>query len=1238
MLSTGGQVLGRVIPPGSVSNVLSRFDATLGETTGQNLPAPEKPKHTLDSLIPSIMEGNPVRLQNGWELTSATRDGEPLLMLRRAGRSPVQTSEDMEALGLRSISGSGGLEWFVPRGDTTVLENLLKRYPPRDVEITTEESTPPRDDDPDDGGDTGGGNTPPPTPTPTPAPSKQQDAERVVGLLDQLQREAPNALTGDKLTEAQELIANAKDEIQKEAVELLDQLQREAPNALTGDKLTEAQELIANAKDEIQKEDDTSEVKSTPVSRQRMRESMAAADEDFSKDTDEDDDFRGESFSPGDRVQGNFKRIVVADKNALLGVTNSLVNNEIEHIMHGLYAPDSAGYGVSWFTEEGWQEYGRHIVDLLEANTVAYEIQESQELAPNYRDQYQVIEAEEGDLTHEIHKRTEPETEKTAAQLEYDSEHTKMIELAKEGISYESAILNEPRPTTEETTNAEPRSETGEPTDATQRSDSDIGGVGGTQETSGSQAQPDTADEGTVREAPVTTGSIIGRGAPKDSEDTTEERVKAGVLAAIADKEDSAFRGNRTTVEVEGIGRVEVAEITKWTASVAPVGDRMGISVPEYEATLHITSKERPIAFTSILIDVPAAINDKYAAEFEQEFLVDMRNPQTWDRMGRKNAFQHPNGMIVSIKRSQYSRGYTAEFSNIPNDWSQGFTMPNVAGENLTERLANALSQIDPHVFGYKSFEKVVETLRGETGQTETDSESVDLTPHLELLGIAPNLYTQMTPEQKWTAITEAYDSALEGSIEEGLEVPEDKIKALNALRDAARDEELGTLSDVTVDSAQAIARILDNMQASPTKARVRGVRDHVKKGIPLNLIGHSVRSTEEIAVLGQFVRDPQIETTWIVYRKGGRVLKVEPHTLNRAEATPAGEIRHVSKMLKALEADDFVRIHNHPSAVARFSSDDKTKAREWREHFGDQLAEEVVVDSGTYAAANFANNTFNEEVQLPPERAGWDTSVTPIMADFDPEGREGVREGDPLYANPLARGARDVAMFGDGLKNDPGWTTVFSVSKDGSVEDMSEHNEATLRELTSLARKQREKGGEIHISAGRVTTGQREILQQLGNVDGIGSVWTNGERVTQRSGTQADRNTGEAITRDIGGTQQQFVKVSDGTLSDPSTQGRVAIPTRVFQFLYRDAAREDMSQPSRAFHEAEHMTLTKDRFDQILADGYLRKGINDNVYLSYGRFYRNYANRTTGNSESKIAAAKRRVAARYWWHTATVC
>ena len=156
--------------------------------------------------------------------------------------------------------------------------------------------------------------------------------------------------------------------------------------------------------------------------------------------------------------------------------------------------------------------------------------------------------------------------------------------------------------------------------------------------------------------------------------------------------------------------------------------------------------------------------------------------------------------------------------------------------------------------------------------------------------------------------------------------------------------------------------------------------------------------------MLGQLVRDPQVETTWIVYRKNGRVLKIEPFTLNRSDRTTTASIQAVEKRLTDLEADDFIRIHNHPSAIARFSEGDLGLSADWRRHFGERMAEEVAVNSGTYAYLKFENEemTIQEEVPLPPDLVGWDTSVTPADTSLDPEGREGIREGDPLYANPL--------------------------------------------------------------------------------------------------------------------------------------------------------------------------------------------------------------------------------------------
>ena len=1317
MLSDGGQVLGRRIPESGVEGVLNRFGATVGETTGESLPeqpVPEQPQYTPASLMAAVMDGENVRLQNGWELASVTRDGEPLLLLRRGGqRNPALLSDEMEAMGLRSISGTGGLEWFVPRGDTTVLERVIGRYPPRDIEMAGYTPPTPPDDDPD------GGGTPPitPTPTPTPTPSGtitelsevpddakehlrtteirgpferddgtirfrmgnemvadvdntkmdlgtttagtavftpmrlvkeisadstaepidhvRQFVSEIVGTPEPTLPPAPSTPAGGGQPATADTDRNNQIErireyrdthgvslrVAKEAIESgavvgeypdtvntpklealynsLDQTGVAIPPTVKGNIAVELQKAILEARyddwvghmikergvrNAIQKVID--EAKYTRLNADTIlevaKQHYPTSVEETTEETPEQANLRLLGIDPDAYTGTDTQKWELINEAASGPSYNGLtdeqfsIRNRAEKALRQRLDPQKDIDGISY-------------EDRIAGGHIGVDIKPSATPTPTEAGVSNLAEWANGQIR--TGKRPEDVIEAAMGQVDFAGDRDEIRwqlinEINKEGMSSgRRGFVMLPNPKPQETPDGD--EETVRGTDETPDR-SDTGDVGTTQETPGSETPSQPTDRTTDdRDA---TGT-----------DSSEAVVKQGILDAF-DQEDFTLRGNKFTVDVEGVGSVEVSVGTRWTSSIDAVeGGGMGMSAPEYSSSLYIRSNERPVPFTSIIVEVPQAVSDKHNAVLEEKVLSHMRNVDNWERIGRKNAFKHTNGTEVSIKRSPYSSGYKAEFTKFPQGLSSGFTAPRVDGTNLAERLSDALTQLDPHTFSYNDFGRIVDTLRAES-EPET-TETPDLTPHLTLLGIDPALYTEMTLDQKHTAIGEAYDDAMDADAD----VPQDKREALNALQAAAREEEAGTFSDVTTaDSTENITRILGNMDASPTKARVQGVQDHVKKGLPLKLIGHSVKSAEEAAVLGQLVRDPQIETTWIVYRKNGRVLKVEPHTLNRAGGTPTGSLSAIKKQLKKLQADDFVRIHNHPTAIARFSNHDLRKIKEWREYFGEQLAEEIVVDSGTYASMDFDENGTpipNNEIQLPSEAVGWDTSVAPVDTSFDPERSDGIREGDPLYQNPLMRGARTVAQFGMNLKHKKDWTTVFAVDSDGDVADIEEIKKATLKQLLSLAKTHNQAGGEIHITMGDLRGAAREVLKQLATATGVGSVWADGERV---GATAVD--TGEAITRNIGGGEQRFVAYNPDTLSDPLAPSlKNVVIASISHTLGRDTRREskfegiesyrkDMKNRRGQFpQDAEHVTgvfynerQKKEIYDQASKQGVL--------------------------------------------------
>ena len=100
--------------------------------------------------------------------------------------------------------------------------------------------------------------------------------------------------------------------------------------------------------------------------------------------------------------------------------------------------------------------------------------------------------------------------------------------------------------------------------------------------------------------------------------------------------------------------------------------------------------------------------------------------------------------------------------------------------------------------------------------------------------------------------------------------------------------------------------------------------------------------------------------------------------------------------------------------------------------------------------------------------------------------------------------------------------------------------------------------------------------VQQLERVD---SVWVGSQRITGREHTRTSRD--QTITRDIGGTEQTFVKVGD--LSDPNAPGPLTKPfviAGVSQELTRDTERENVALDNRTRGDAEHIVSAKRRLD----------------------------------------------------------
>lgn len=362
------------------------------------------------------------------------------------------------------------------------------------------------------------------------------------------------------------------------------------------------------------------------------------------------------------------------------------------------------------------------------------------------------------------------------------------------------------------------------------------------------------------------------------------------------------------------------------------------------------------------------------------------------------------------------------------------------------------------------------------------------------------------------------------------------------------------------------VREIIGQQTDTRIQARLESIVEHIHKKLPLRLRGHRVRTAAEAALLGQLIRDPQVEHTWIVYRRDDRIVKIEPMSLNKKGETESGNFDHIKSEMARLRADSLLRIHNHPSGVAKWSPADKRVAMNWHRQLGTPMAEDIIVDSGTYAYRTFENGqyTWHEDIALDTD---WNTS-TAAVGDASGE----LRPDDPLYQNPLIRSAREAATEMWGLKYDTNVAElVFVNPKTGritdSVTDKNIRGASDPASYLSGLLAQRP-GQHVHV----MTWGALELAEKLHGVEGVDSVWANETRYTgleqiepheEGSMVYRDDRTAEEKETDaiLNRAFERLTGEETDRLQDYTAQVQRTNPDSV---VYRVHAPEDLSMEGR--------------------------------------------------------------------------
>ena len=477
--------------------------------------------------------------------------------------------------------------------------------------------------------------------------------------------------------------------------------------------------------------------------------------------------------------------------------------------------------------------------------------------------------------------------------------------------------------------------------------------------------------------------------------------------------------------------------------------------------------------------------------------------------------------------------------------------------------------------------------------QDSTDAVYVDSELYLGT-GMLLSKWLEMTPAKFPDAVMGVIPMQ-DGSKLHGRVIPPSAVKEVleniggvdpNHFDKTTEAEAAPALPDIqSLDIPSMVRKIIGAVTEPRIRARLEGITEHIHKKLPLTLKGHRIRSPQEAALLGQFIRDPQVEHLWVIYRREGRVAKIEPMSLNKWGQVALPYTSMIKNQLRKLHADDIILIHNHPSGIAEWSEADKETAIAWKKSFGTLIAEDIIVNSGTFAYLDYQNGEYIWKDNV-PLNTDWDTSVP---AEVDKHRFES-RPGDPLHDNPLMRGAREAAAYGTHLKRSTDAVELIFVDKNtGQVVDT--HTDTRLRNhdnpadyLNNLILQYPDR--HVHVMMWGEDTSTAVAIQDAPRVD---SVWLNSERWTgSQSVKGSPRQAQEAreskeIT--IGGKTHAFVQAPDNIKSDVNNPlaNKSVIIAGVQHELTRDENREDLEGIYNRGQDAEHMVKPKSSIDRIL-------------------------------------------------------
>jgi orotate phosphoribosyltransferase len=337
----------------------------------------------------------------------------------------------------------------------------------------------------------------------------------------------------------------------------------------------------------------------------------------------------------------------------------------------------------------------------------------------------------------------------------------------------------------------------------------------------------------------------------------------------------------------------------------------------------------------------------------------------------------------------------------------------------------------------------------------------------------------------------------------------------------------------------QLLERSIDRGQGSLLGAAIaKDFREHSGA----TLVGQTVRSTEDLAVLAQVLRDPRFETFRIFYTKGDQIVH---HTGVTSRLPAASNIysklpgetdkqararyfETINLQMQQSEADGYYLLHNHPSGKADASNADINLTGVIAEAMPG-FKGHVIIDHNEYGVINI-------------EKDGADTVISSDV--FDKELTGGYSENNPIVPhNALRRiigGPEELAEVGKLIERKDGYFTLIGLGARMNVLSIAEFPRDLLNKpdfylLGALRRFARHSGADAVAAVGDESDG----LDKLHMAVDKGVLL---DVIDSKTGENSRRATGAKKLFEIGKSKDRVVDVREFAGERAETADKMAL------------------------------------------------------------------------------------------------